>query len=77
MLQGRPIAFMSKSLSQLQVGMSVYEKELLALATANQKWRSYIIGWHFIIKIDHQSLKYLIDKRLFTPAQQKWLENLY
>lgn len=77
MPQGRPIAFMSKSLSQLQVGMSVYEKELLALATAIQKWRSYIIGGHFIIKIDHQSLKYLIDKRLSTPSQQKWLENLY
>lgn len=76
MQQGRPIAYMSKSLSPRQEGMSVYEKELMALVTAVQKWRPYLIGRHFIIRTDHQSLKYLLEQRVSTPAQQKWLVKL-
>lgn len=31
------------------------------------------MGKPFIIKIDHQSLKFLLEQRITTPAQQKWL----
>lgn len=44
MQQGPPIAFMSKALSTQHQAISVYEKELLALVSAVQKWRPYLIG---------------------------------
>lgn len=53
--------------------MSIYEKELIALFTTMEKWRHYQEGHHFIIKTDHQSLKYLLGQRETTPIQQKWL----
>ena len=56
--------------------LSTYEKELLALVTAVHKWRPYLLGRPFIIKTDHQSLKYILEQRIATPAQQKWLTKL-
>ena len=58
------------------MGLSIYEKELLALVTAVTKWRHYLEGHHFIIRTDHQSLKYLLDQRITTPLQQNWLTKL-
>ncbi|GJZ02073.1 reverse transcriptase [Tanacetum coccineum] len=40
------------------------------------KWRGYLLDRHFIIKINHFSLKYLLDQRITTPTQMKWLPKL-
>lgn len=74
--EGRPIAFHSKGLSSKNKALSVYERELLALVSSVQKWRPYLLGRHFTIKTDHHSLKYLLEKRITTPSQQKWLVKL-
>lgn len=55
------------------MGLSVCEKELMALVLAITKWRHYLVGNHFIIKMDHQSLKYLLEQRLTSNLQYKWL----
>lgn len=31
---------------------------------------------YFIIKTNHQSLKYLLEQRISTPLHQKWLTRL-
>ena len=43
---------------------------------ALEKWRGYLLDRHFKIKTDHFSLKYLLDQRMSTPAQLKWLPKL-
>lgn len=54
LIQGkRPIAFFSKALAPLHQAFSVYEKEMLAIVAAVQKWRAYLVGRHFIIRTDH------------------------
>ncbi|GKB49139.1 retrotransposon-related protein [Tanacetum coccineum] len=40
------------------------------------KWRGYLLDIYFIIKTDHYGLKYLLDQRITTPAQIKWLPKL-
>ena len=72
----RPLAYLSQSLGPENLGLSIYEKELLALVMAVVKWRHYLEGHHFIIRTDHQSLKYLLDQRVTTTLQQKWLTKL-
>lgn len=72
----RPIAYLRKGISNRNLGLSIYEKELLALVTEVGKWRHYLEGHRFIIKTDRQSLKYLLEQMIATPLQQKWLSKL-
>ena len=58
------------------VHLSPYEKELLALVTAMRKWRPYLFGKPFVIKTDHQSLKYFLEQRISTLMQQRWITKL-
>lgn len=76
MQHGNPIAFISKALSPRHLALSTYENDLLAIIHAVQKWSSYLLDRHFVIKTDQQSLKHLLENRLATPFQQKWLSKL-
>lgn len=71
-----PIAYLSKSLSLRNQSLSTYEKEMMAILFAVEKWRPYLIGSHFKIITDHQTLRHLHDQRITTPAQHKWLAKL-
>lgn len=76
MQQGRPITFYSKALGPKSLGFSTYEKELLAIVSAVTKWRSYLLGYHFIIHTDQQSIKFFMEQRITTLLQQCWLSKL-
>lgn len=43
---------------------------------AVQKWQQYLIMQPFTIRFDQQSLKYMLDHKISTPFQQKWLSKL-
>ena len=70
---GRPIAYFSKALSYKHKVLSVYEREMLAILAVVKKWNSYLTGRHFHIRTEHYSLKFLLDQKANTPAQQAWL----
>jgi len=72
----RPIAYHSPALKGKSLAFSIYEKELLALVVTVKKWRPYLLGRPFVIKIDLQSLKYLLEQKIGTLAQQKWITKL-
>ncbi|KAF5443243.1 hypothetical protein F2P56_035816, partial [Juglans regia] len=76
MQEGQPIAYLSKALKGTALALSTYEKELLALVTAVHKWRPYLLGQTFIVKTDQQSLKYLLEQKVGTVKQQKWITKL-
>ena len=58
------------------MALSTYEKELLALVIAVKRWRAYLVGKPFTVKTNQQSLKYLLEQKIGTPAQQKWFDKL-
>ena len=60
MKEGRPISFESYQLKGKNQLKPIYEKEMLAILHAVKKWRSYLMGHHFKVKIDHDSLKYFL-----------------
>ena len=70
---GRPTAYFSKGLSPKHQALFVYEKEMLAILAAVKKWHSYLMGIRFLIKAYHYSLKFLLDQKANTPAQQIWI----
>ena len=47
-----PIAFHSQYLKDKYLHLSTYEMELMALASAVKKWRSYLLGRPFVVKTD-------------------------
>ena len=64
MQEGRSLAFESQSLKGKDLHKPIYEKEMMALLNALKKWRPYLIGRHFKVKIDNDNLKYLLEQRL-------------
>jgi hypothetical protein len=62
MQEGRPLSFTNKQLSERNLGKPVYEKEMLAILLVIELWHPYLLGQHFQIKTDHQSLKYFMEK---------------
>nr|GEU35335.1 hypothetical protein [Tanacetum cinerariifolium] len=71
-----PIAYMRKTLSLKHQNLSTNEKEFLAVLLELKKWRGYLLDRHFIIRTDHFSLKYSLDKKITTHTQMKWLRKL-
>jgi hypothetical protein len=74
--EGRPLTFMSKALGVKHLGLSIYEKEYLAILMVVDKWRHYLEQDQFIIQTDHESLTYLLDQKIHTPIQKKGLTKL-
>ncbi|KAJ8751836.1 hypothetical protein K2173_026032 [Erythroxylum novogranatense] len=76
MQQNQPIAFFSEGLKGAALKYSTYEKEMLAVVKSVRKWRPYLLGNSFIVRTDHRSLKFLLEQRITTPAQARWLPKL-
>jgi hypothetical protein len=53
-----------------------YEKEMMALVVAIQRWRPYLLGSRFTIRTDQKSLEFLLNQTISTNAQQRWLVKL-
>ena len=76
MQAGRPLAFYSQALKGKNFFLSTYEKELLALVLAIKKWIPYLFATVFVIKTDQQNLKHILEQRVGTLMQQKWISKL-
>ncbi|CAH9139323.1 unnamed protein product [Cuscuta epithymum] len=76
MQEGRPVAYMSKTLSNRNQNKSVYERELMAIVLAIQKWRPYSLGRRFEVHTDQKSLRFQTEQRILGEDQQKWVAKL-
>lgn len=76
MPQQRLISYYSQALTERQKLKSVYERELMAIVFAVQKWRHYLIGRKFIVRTDQKSVKFLLEQRKINMDYQCWLTKL-
>jgi hypothetical protein len=53
--------FESRKFSQPERLYSIYDKEMLAIMHALTKFRQYLVGSKFVVKTDHNSLKYFLE----------------
>lgn len=76
MIDHYPLTFLSKVLGVRNLGLSIYEKEFLAIILAVDKWRPYLLHAPFVIKTDQRNLKYLLEQKISTPLQHEYLTKL-
>jgi len=48
----------------------------MAIVSSVHQWSNYLLGWRFRIRTDHKSLNYLLEQRISTMDQQRWLVKL-
>ena len=53
---GHPIAFRSRKLLSHERLYPIYDKEMLAIMHALAKFRQYLVGNRFRVRMDHNSL---------------------
>ena len=63
------IAFMSKSLNRAQLNWTTIEQECFAIYAALREWEYLLRDVKFIIKTDHENLRYLNSN---TPKVVRW-----
>jgi hypothetical protein len=77
LMQNRhPLAYESQKLRGLQLLYNIYDKEMLAIMHALAKFRQYLVGARFVVKSDHNSLKYLLEQKDLNERQQKWVSKI-
>jgi hypothetical protein len=74
--QGQPIEFFSKALGPSKRAWAIYAKEMLVVMEAIKTWRPYLLVRKFQIQTDQKSLKFLLEQRIITHEQQKWVSKL-
>ena len=71
-----PIDFESRNLHPLDMIYSIYDKEMLAMMHALIKFRQYLVGNKFVVKIDHNNLRYFLTQKDLNERQQKWVTKI-
>jgi hypothetical protein len=46
---------------------------MLAIMHALTKFRQYLVGSKFVVKTDHNSLKYFLEQKDLSEHQKKWV----
>ncbi|GBG73443.1 hypothetical protein CBR_g16159 [Chara braunii] len=70
----RPVEYMSKKMPSQKLAKSTYEKELYAVYKALTHWRHYLLGRFFILRTDHQTLKWMRTQPVLSDALKRWIE---
>jgi hypothetical protein len=64
LMQNRhPIAYESRKLRGLELLYTIYHKEMLSIMHALAKFRQYLVGAKFVVRTDHNRLKYFLAQK--------------
>ncbi|GBG79762.1 hypothetical protein CBR_g30026 [Chara braunii] len=72
-----PVAFMSARMPSEKVATSTYERELYALRQALDHWKHYLLGRHFKVYSDHETLRWLKTQAKMTPKLTRWAAEIH
>jgi hypothetical protein len=77
LMQNRhPIAYEIQKLRGPELLYTIYDKEMLVITHALAKFRQYLVGEKFVVRTDHKSLKYFLEKIELNERDQKWVSKI-
>lgn len=71
-----PVAFFSRILGPRAQAKLVYKKELIAVCLVVQKWKHYLLGRHFIIRTNQQSVRFIMQQQEVGTEYQESVSKL-
>ena len=74
--RSRVISYGSRTLNRAEKNYCVTDKELLAVRYFTEYYRQYLLGRKFIVRTDHQALKWLFSLKEPKGRVARWLEIL-
>ncbi|WVZ75953.1 hypothetical protein U9M48_023965 [Paspalum notatum var. saurae] len=72
--EGKPVAYFSEKLNGPHLNYSVYDKEFYALVRVLEVWQHYLLPKEFVIRSDHEALKFLKSQGKLNRRHAKWIE---
>ena len=70
------MAYESRRLLNAEKQMGIYEKELLAVIHALTTRKHYLLGADFMVRTDHQSLRYFLTRTKISEKHMQWANML-
>jgi hypothetical protein len=69
-----PVSFYSRKLSDRERGWPIFDLELLAVVTAFEEWRAWLMGTKDPVRVfsDHANLRYFQTAKRLSPKQARW-----
>ena len=74
--QEQVIAYASRALSKQERKYATTKKELLSMVTFTQHFKHYLLGKEFVLRTDHNSLRWLHNFQGVEGQLARWLEQL-
>ena len=70
----RPVAYISKSLSDTEKNYEIHDKEMLAVIRCLEAWRHFLEGTRIKFKVwtDHKNLEYFMSSQKLNRRQAQW-----
>ena len=70
----RPVAFLSKSLNEMERNYKIHDKEMLAIIRGLEAWRHLLEEAQYKFKIwtDHKNLEYFMKAQKLNQRQARW-----
>ena len=72
----RPIAFLSRTLSNAERNYNITRLELLAVVWACRELKPYLVAQQFLLRTDHGSLRWLMNFKNPSGQVARWLTQL-
>ena len=71
----RLVAFLSKSLNEMERNYEIHDKEMLAIIRELEAWRHLLEGAQFKFEIwtDHKNLEYFMKAQKLNRRQAQWV----
>jgi Reverse transcriptase (RNA-dependent DNA polymerase)/RNase H-like domain found in reverse transcriptase/Integrase zinc binding domain/Chromo (CHRromatin Organisation MOdifier) domain/Integrase core domain len=73
-----PIAFFSRKFNGAELNYEIYDKEMLAIVEAMDRYRYYFegLGHKTTVYTDHRNLLWFTETKLYNRRQARWAEKL-
>jgi RNase H-like domain found in reverse transcriptase len=66
--------YASRTLSRTKRNYGTTRRELLAVTFGFKQFRQFLLGRHFLLRVDHSALTYLRKKTDLMRRAARWLE---